>query len=169
MPDDPTTIAEDSPGTDPVGAPSLAGTLADTAAVFGQRQALSREGRALAAELARILTGKSEITPDRKDWRFADPAWSANPVYLLVAQSYLAGCGFLDAMVAERGKRGRPTYTTRFLLDIISSAAPLTPISMQLIRPHPWPIHDSCLADLPRSAGRPRAGSPAVVVPISLP
>ena len=35
---------------------------------------------------------------------------------------------------------------------------PLTPISMQLIRPHPWPIPDSCLADLPRSAGRPMQG-----------
>jgi polyhydroxyalkanoate synthase len=103
--------------------PSLTGTLADTAAVFSQFRALNREGGALAAELAHILLGSSEITPDRKDWRFTDPAWSENPVYRRVAQSYLAGCGFLDAMVDERGKSGRPTYTARFLLNILSSAA----------------------------------------------
>ena len=119
-----TAIAEEAiSGTDPVGVPSLAGTLADTAAVFGQFRALNREGRQLATELAHILTGSSEITPDRKDWRFADPAWSENPVYRRVAQSYLASCRFLDAMVDERGKSGRPTDAARFLLNVLSSAA----------------------------------------------
>ena len=110
-------------GTDPVGVPWLAGTLAGTAAVVGQLSALNRESLALAAELARIAGGGSEITPDRKDWRFADPAWSQNPAYRRVAQSYLAGCAFLDAMVDDLGKDGRPTDTARFLLNIMSSAA----------------------------------------------
>ena len=73
--DDTTAAAEQAvSGTDPVGVPSLTGTLADTAAVFSQFRALNREGGALAAELAHILLGNSEITPDRKDWRFTDPA-----------------------------------------------------------------------------------------------
>ena len=110
-------------GTDPVGVPWLAGTLAGTAAVVGQLSALNRESLALAAELARIAGGGSEITPDRKDWRFADPAWSQNPAYRRVAQSYLAGCAFLDAMVDDLGKDGRPTDKARFLLNIMSSAA----------------------------------------------
>jgi polyhydroxyalkanoate synthase len=122
--DDTTAAAEQAvSGTDPVGVPSLTGTLADTAAVFSQFRALNREGGALAAELAHILLGSSEITPDRKDWRFTDPAWSENPVYRRVAQSYLASCGFLDAMVDERGKSGQPTYAARFLLNVLSSAA----------------------------------------------
>jgi polyhydroxyalkanoate synthase len=110
-------------GTDPVGVPSLAGTLAGTAAVVGRLSALNREGLALAAELAHIAGGGSEITPDRKDWRFADPAWSQNPAYRRVAQSYLAGCTFLTTMVDELSKSGRPTDKTRFLLNIMSSAA----------------------------------------------
>ena len=110
-------------GTDPVGMPSLAGTLAGTAAVVGRLGALSREGLALAAELARIVGGGSEITPDRKDWRFADPAWSQNPAYRRVAQGYLAGRTFLNAMVDDLGKSGRPTDKARFLLNIMSSAA----------------------------------------------
>jgi polyhydroxyalkanoate synthase len=110
-------------GTDPVGVPSLAGTLAGTAAVFGRLGALNREGLALAAELARIAGGGSKITPDRKDWRFADPAWSQNPAYRRIAQSYLAGCAFLDAMVDDLGKSDRPTDKARFLLNIMSSAA----------------------------------------------
>jgi polyhydroxyalkanoate synthase len=110
-------------GTDPVGVPSLAGALAGTAAVVGRLSALNREGLALAAELAHIAGGGSEITPDRKDWRFADPAWSQNPAYRRVAQSYLAGCTFLNAMVDELGKSGRPIDKARFLLNIMSSAA----------------------------------------------
>jgi polyhydroxyalkanoate synthase len=103
-------VAEDGiSGTDPVGAPPLAGTLADTAAVFGRLGALNRESLALAAELAWIVAGGSEITPDRKDWRFADPAWSQHPVYRRVAQGYLASCAFLDAMVDDLGKSGRRT------------------------------------------------------------
>jgi polyhydroxyalkanoate synthase subunit PhaC len=125
LPRDATTVvAEDGiSGTDPVGLPSLAGTLADTAAVFGQLGPLRREGRALAAELARILTGSSQLTPGGKDWRFADPTWSENPVYRRVAQSYLAGCTFLDAMAGELGKSGRPAHGARFLLNILTSAA----------------------------------------------
>ena len=66
-------VAEDGiSGTDPVGAPPLAGTLADTAAVFGRLGALNRESLALAAELAWTVAGDPEITPDRKDWRFAE-------------------------------------------------------------------------------------------------
>ena len=117
-------VAEDGiSGTDPVGVPPLAGTLADTAAVLGGLGALNRESLALAAELARIVVGGSEITPDRKDWRFADPAWSQHPVYRRVAQGYLASCAFLDAMVDDLGKSGRRTDKARFLLNILSSAA----------------------------------------------
>jgi len=50
-------------GTDPVGAPPLAGTLADTAAVFGRLGALNRESLALAAELAWIVVGARRSRP----------------------------------------------------------------------------------------------------------
>ncbi len=31
------------------------------------------------AELAKVVTGRSQLEPGKKDKRFADPAWSGNP------------------------------------------------------------------------------------------
>src|SRR6266498_5009569 len=42
------------------------------------------------AELGRIATGTSELAPDAKDRRFADPAWRESVAYRSLAQSYLA-------------------------------------------------------------------------------
>ena len=49
-------------------------------------------GRAssLAAELARVAGGDSAVAPAAKDRRFADPAWTGNPVLRRVMQAYLA-------------------------------------------------------------------------------
>ena len=44
----------------------------------------------LAGEAVRIAAGRSAITADRKDWRFADAAWQDNGVYRRVMQYYLA-------------------------------------------------------------------------------
>ena len=41
-------------------------------------------------ELGRIATGASELAPDAKDRRFADPAWKESLAYRSLAQSYLA-------------------------------------------------------------------------------
>ena len=36
--------------------------------------------RSLAAELARVALGTSDIVPEKWDRRFAEPAWTANPL-----------------------------------------------------------------------------------------
>ncbi len=46
--------------------------------------------RDLAAELARIGLGRSEVAPHEKDRRFADDGWSGNPALRRLLQSYLA-------------------------------------------------------------------------------
>src|SRR5262249_46997127 len=52
------------------------------------------------SELGRIATGASELKPDTKDRRFADPAWRESLAYRSLAQGYLAWSnalyGFLD-------------------------------------------------------------------------
>src|SRR5262249_61067231 len=54
----------------------------------------------LLAELGRIAAGASELAPDVKDRRFADPAWKESLAYRSLAQGYLAWSnalyGFLD-------------------------------------------------------------------------
>src|SRR5215217_6368877 len=49
----------------------------------------SRAGE-LVRELARIAAGNSELAPGRKDKRFADPAWSGNPLLKRAMQLHLA-------------------------------------------------------------------------------
>jgi polyhydroxyalkanoate synthase len=68
---------------------------AGTALRFGT--ALARRpgtvaGRAgeLVRELARIAAGNSELAPGKKDKRFADPAWSGNPLLKRAMQAHLA-------------------------------------------------------------------------------
>src|SRR5437660_5511620 len=53
----------------------------------------------LAAELARVLAGRSRLTPASRDRRFADPAWAGNPVLRRVLQAYLAGSGSAEALL----------------------------------------------------------------------
>jgi hypothetical protein len=52
---------------------------------------------ALAAELARIGIGTSTVAPSKRDRRFADPAWSGNPLLRRVVQAYLATRKTLEA------------------------------------------------------------------------
>ena len=44
-------------------------------------EALLRGASGLGRELLRVGLGKSEIAPDKRDKRFADPAWQGNPVF----------------------------------------------------------------------------------------
>jgi polyhydroxyalkanoate synthase len=50
---------------------------------------LLEESARVAAELGKIALGTSDVTVPADDKRFADPAWSENPLYRRWAQSYL--------------------------------------------------------------------------------
>ena len=54
-------------------------------------------------ELGRIATGGSELAPDDKDRRFADPAWRESAAYRALAQYYLAWGHALDHLVDDVG------------------------------------------------------------------
>ena len=78
--------------TEPVAVPTLAGIAEGVAATLLQGSAIAKAGVTLGAELTRIALGRSEVCPERGDWRFKDPTWSENPIYKRVAQTYLASC-----------------------------------------------------------------------------
>jgi len=50
----------------------------------------ARRIRDLCVEAGRIAAGTSTVTPDRRDRRFADPAWTENPLLRRTVQLYLA-------------------------------------------------------------------------------
>jgi len=96
------------------------------AAGLAQRpQLVGLQLAALGTELARITTGRSEITPDRKDRRFADPAWSQNPLLKRTVQAYLAAGRTATDLLATADLDWRDDERLRFVLsNLIAAAAP---------------------------------------------
>jgi polyhydroxyalkanoate synthase subunit PhaC len=78
----------------------------------------------LLAELGRIATGASELAPDAKDRRFADPAWRESIAYRSLAQSYLAWGNalyrFLDEVEIDERDAERARFVVSLLVDAMS-------------------------------------------------
>jgi polyhydroxyalkanoate synthase len=83
-----------------------------------------RQYMALLAELGRIATGSSELAPDPKDRRFADPAWRDNAVYRALAQGYFAWANalyrFLDDARIDTSNAERARFLISLLVDALS-------------------------------------------------
>jgi polyhydroxyalkanoate synthase len=91
----------------------------------GKPELVSQQAAALAAEFALIARGRSQVAPDRKDRRFADPAWTHNPVLRRAMQAYLAGSQAAEALLAGAELEWRDSERLRFLLtNLIAAAAP---------------------------------------------
>ena len=59
------------------------------AQLASQPLTLGRRAATTAAELVKVAVGSSKITPEPKDRRFADQAWSDNPLLRRLLQAYL--------------------------------------------------------------------------------
>ncbi len=87
--------------------------------------ALARRTSALAAELAKIAAGTSATAPARRDRRFADAAWSENPLLKRAVQGYLAIGQTAEALLEDAGLDWRDNERVKFLLiNLIAAAAP---------------------------------------------
>jgi polyhydroxyalkanoate synthase len=76
--------------------------------------------RRLAGEVAEPV-----IQPERGDRRFSDPAWSENPVFDAIKQSYLLSANWLNTLVAaadggDAGEKRRIEFFTKMLTDAFS-------------------------------------------------
>jgi len=83
-------------GVDPLGR-----ALIKALPSFASRRFFSRlagEAGRFAADAGRILAGTSSIEPGSRNQQFADPAWSAHPVYRRVKQLYLRAGEFALAI-----------------------------------------------------------------------
>jgi poly[(R)-3-hydroxyalkanoate] polymerase subunit PhaC len=77
---------------------------------------------AFLGELGRIASGHSELAPDGKDKRFADPAWKDAPAYRALAQSYLAWSGALNRFVDQAEMEDRDRLRARFIVSLFVDA-----------------------------------------------
>jgi polyhydroxyalkanoate synthase len=94
----------------------------------------------LGGELGRIAIGRSAITPEMgtgpRDRRFADPAWTGNPLLRRSVQAYLAAAQAAEALVAGTELGWRDDTRLRFLLaNLIAAAAPS---NNPLLSPAAW-------------------------------
>ncbi|HEV8163240.1 MAG TPA: alpha/beta fold hydrolase, partial [Actinomycetota bacterium] len=87
----------------------------------------------LAAELARVGAGTSTIAPSKGDRRFADPAWSQNPLLYRAVQGYLATSRAAGALVDDVGLDWRDDRRVRFLVENLVQA--LSPSNLPLLNP----------------------------------
>ena len=78
----------------------------------------------LLGELGRIATGGSELAPDDKDRRFADPVWQESAAYRALAQCYLAWGHALERLVddvkMDRRDAARARCVVALLVDALS-------------------------------------------------
>jgi polyhydroxyalkanoate synthase len=105
----------------------LAGRLASRPVATGRRL-----GR-LADELGRIARGRSQLLPDPRDRRFADPGWQRNPLLRRTLQAYLATARTVDEMIDGAGLDWRERHRVRFLAENIVEA--LAPSNVPLLNP----------------------------------
>jgi polyhydroxyalkanoate synthase len=117
--------AESVDGGEAVGIPSLTGAVGGLAAALSQGTTVAREATRLGLELTRIAWGRSDVAPAKGDRRFTDPAWTSNPVFRMIQQSYLASAGAMDRIVAEMGdgRSDARAEQARFAASIVTSAA----------------------------------------------
>jgi polyhydroxyalkanoate synthase len=96
---------------------------------------LARRGAGLAAELARIGLGSSRVEPDPADGRYADPAWTRNPLLRRLAQAHLAASAMAAALVSDAGLDATDEARLRAAVTALSGA--LAP-STSVLNPAVW-------------------------------
>jgi polyhydroxyalkanoate synthase subunit PhaC len=125
---------------------------------------LALRGTDLLREYARIAIGTSTLAPERRDRRFADPAWTDNPVIHRLLQAYLATGQTAEALVADAHLDWRDDERARFLVNNFIDAA--APSNNPFISPVAWKaVIDTGGANVVRGAGnmlRDMASAPRV-------
>ena len=107
------------------------------AARLGSRPGMvTRRATQLTADLAGIAVGRSQIAPDRRDRRFADPAWSKNPLLKRTVQAYLALGRTAEDLLADAELDWRDNERLQFVLTNIIAAS--APSNNPLISPAAW-------------------------------
>jgi polyhydroxyalkanoate synthase len=109
-------------------------SAAKFAAGLGRRPLVaSRRLGGLAAELVKITAGASTLAPAKRDRRFADPAWTQNPVLRRIVQAYLAAGRTVEGLVDDAALDSRDDRRVRFGVENLVEA--LSPSNVPLLNP----------------------------------
>lgn len=95
------------------------------AALARRPATVARRVTGWASDVGRIAIGTSDIEPARKDKRFADDAWSTNPIFRRCMQYYLAGSRTLQQLLDDVDLDAQSEKRLQLVLDnIVGAAAP---------------------------------------------
>ncbi|MUL80242.1 alpha/beta fold hydrolase [Mycobacterium sp. CBMA247] len=98
-----------------------------------QPRTVGARAKALGHDLVKIVEGKSDIAPAKGDKRFADPAWSGNPMLKRTMQAYLAATDTVNQLYSDADLDWRDGERMRFVLDVLTEG--LSPSNNPLINP----------------------------------
>jgi len=87
----------------------------------------------LGAEVGRIAVGASTRAPTKRDRRFADPAWAANPLLRRILQTYLAAAVTAEQLAGDARLDWRDDQRMRFLVDNLVEA--MAPSNLPFVNP----------------------------------
>jgi polyhydroxyalkanoate synthase len=97
---------------------------------------MGRRMGSLAAQLARVGLGASTLAPSARDRRFADPAWTSNPLLRRLVQAYLAAGQTAEQLLADADLDWRDGERMAFVVDNLVQA--LAPSNNPVISPLFW-------------------------------
>lgn len=97
---------------------------------------LALRGTDLLREYAQIALGQSTLAPAKGDRRFADPAWTENPLLHRLVQAYLATSCTAENLVTDAHLQWRDEARIRFIVDNLIDA--LAPSNNPVISPLAW-------------------------------
>ncbi len=99
-------------------------TLRLGASLARRPRQVTRRLTGLARELGRVAAGGGEISPQRGDRRFSDPAWNENPLFRRLMQGYLAAGeaikGLIDDAELDLQTERRVRFPVENLLDALA-------------------------------------------------
>jgi polyhydroxyalkanoate synthase len=117
--------------------PPAGTTLRFASALARQPGTVARRAGGLVRELAAVTAGRSELAPGKKDRRFADPAWTGNPLLRRAMQAHLASARTAWELIEDADLDWQDDERIRFTAtNIVDALAPsnvpgLNPLSLK--------------------------------------
>ena len=109
----------------PLGRPQVAAAARLAAGAARHPLRLAAAGVSLSGELASAATGAAKREPERGDRRFADPAWTENPIYRRLLQGYLGATAVAHDTVGRLGLDPKSEERGRFVVgQVVDALAP---------------------------------------------
>jgi polyhydroxyalkanoate synthase len=113
--------------------PPAGTTLRMASALVRQPAQVARRTGELARELGRITVGSSDLAPGKKDKRFADPAWTGNPLLRRAMQTHLATARTAWELIDDAALDWQDDERIRFTATNVVDA--LAPSNVPLLNP----------------------------------